>query len=208
MTTDHRELALGKVIRQARARADLSQARLAERVGVTFQQVQKYENGTNRVHFTRLLDLAEGLGTTPEALLREYREVVGDPATSSTDEGREDRDAVRLMGLAHRADERTRKAVIDLLSATLRSDAESWWFVRQAKSTLVAEIDINVPVPRSCPSLSAHPGATRNTAGELVGHGRAATRVETRSARTRGCCFPPVSRVRWVSCAGPLASLP
>jgi transcriptional regulator with XRE-family HTH domain len=125
MTTDHREFALGKAIRRARARADLSQARLAERIGVTFQQVQKYENGTNRVHFTRLLDLAEGLGTTPEALLREYREVVGEPAAHADVETAEDRDAVRLMGLAHRTDERTRKAVIDLLSATLRSDAES-----------------------------------------------------------------------------------
>jgi hypothetical protein len=56
--------------------------------------------------------------------LREYREVVGDSAASAEDEAREDRDAVRLMGLAHQVDERTRKAVVHLLAASLRSEAE------------------------------------------------------------------------------------
>jgi transcriptional regulator with XRE-family HTH domain len=124
MNTDHREVALGKVIRRARARASLSQTKLGQRVGITFQQVQKYENGTNRIHFTRLLDLADALCTTPEALLREYREVVGDSAAPAEDEAREDRDAVRLMGLAHQVDERTRRAVVHLLAASLRSEAE------------------------------------------------------------------------------------
>lgn len=125
MTTDQREIALGKVIRRARARAGLSQTKLAQRVGMTFQQVQKYEKGTNRVRFTVLLDLSYALGTTPEAMLREYHEVVEDAANVGDDElGPEDRDAVRLMGLAYQVDERTRKTVIDLLSACVRSDAD------------------------------------------------------------------------------------
>ena len=125
MTTDHREIALGKVIRRARARAGLSQTKLAQRVGMTFQQVQKYEKGTNRVRFTVLLDLSYALGTTPEAMLREYHEVVESQPVADDEPGPEERDAVRLMGLAHQVDGRTRKAVIDLLAATLRSDAES-----------------------------------------------------------------------------------
>ena len=124
MDTDQREAALGKVIRHARARAGLSQSKLGQRVGITFQQVQKYERGTNRVHFTRLLDLCAALDLTPEDLLREYREVVEETATTRHDSSREDHDAVRLMGLAHRVDEPTRKAVIGLLSARVRSDAD------------------------------------------------------------------------------------
>jgi transcriptional regulator with XRE-family HTH domain len=120
MKTDHREVALGKIIRRARARTGLSQGKLAQRLGITFQQVQKYERGTNRVHFARFLDLASALGTTPEALLQEHRELVDD-APAPQDAGKpEDRDAVRLMGLAHQIDGRTRRAVIDLLSAIVR----------------------------------------------------------------------------------------
>ena len=40
----------------------MSQDRLAKAVGVTFQQVQKYEKGTNRVSASRLYRIAEALG--------------------------------------------------------------------------------------------------------------------------------------------------
>jgi transcriptional regulator with XRE-family HTH domain len=43
---------------------DMSQPELAERVGVTFQQVQKYENGKNRVSAGRLYEIAKALGVT------------------------------------------------------------------------------------------------------------------------------------------------
>ncbi|WP_242480821.1 helix-turn-helix domain-containing protein [Rhodovibrio sodomensis] len=113
---------MGKVIRRARTRAGLTQNDLAQHLGITFQQVQKYETGNNRVHFTVLLDVSCMLGTTPEALLREYREVVGDESVVEDDAGRDDRDIVRLMGLAHQVDNNTRKAVIELLAARVRSE--------------------------------------------------------------------------------------
>jgi transcriptional regulator with XRE-family HTH domain len=39
----------------------LSQDQLARSVGITFQQVQKYEHGTNRISFSRLVEIAEAL---------------------------------------------------------------------------------------------------------------------------------------------------
>ena len=42
----------------------MSQPELAERVGVTFQQVQKYENGKNRISAGRLYEVAKALGVT------------------------------------------------------------------------------------------------------------------------------------------------
>ena len=39
----------------------MSQQTLAERVGVTFQQVQKYERGSNRISFSRLIEIADAL---------------------------------------------------------------------------------------------------------------------------------------------------
>jgi transcriptional regulator with XRE-family HTH domain len=49
----------------------LSQSALAERLGITFQQVQKYEKGSNRVGSSRLQHIAQILGTSPSALFGE-----------------------------------------------------------------------------------------------------------------------------------------
>jgi transcriptional regulator with XRE-family HTH domain len=54
--------ALGLKIRTARHEAELSQAELGKKLGVTFQQVQKYEKGTNRVGPARLAALCQVLG--------------------------------------------------------------------------------------------------------------------------------------------------
>lgn len=51
-------------VRARRVELEMSQPELAERVGVTFQQVQKYENGKNRVSAGRLYELAKAMGVT------------------------------------------------------------------------------------------------------------------------------------------------
>jgi transcriptional regulator with XRE-family HTH domain len=52
---------VGQRIRQRRTLLGMSQERLAEAIGLTFQQVQKYERGANRVGSSRLFDLARVL---------------------------------------------------------------------------------------------------------------------------------------------------
>ena len=53
------DAAVGARIRNLRLRKKLSQTELGEAIGVTFQQVQKYENGTNRVSASRLALMAK-----------------------------------------------------------------------------------------------------------------------------------------------------
>lgn len=53
---------VGARLRQRRLELGLSQLALGEAMGVTFQQVQKYEQGRNRVCASRLHDAAEALG--------------------------------------------------------------------------------------------------------------------------------------------------
>lgn len=55
---------VGRRLRWRRRELKLSQEVLAERLGVTFQQVQKYERGANRVSAGRLFELARALDTT------------------------------------------------------------------------------------------------------------------------------------------------
>jgi transcriptional regulator with XRE-family HTH domain len=54
--TDH---AVGQKIRTQRILHRLSQTELANNVGITFQQIQKYENGSNRVSAGRLKQIAD-----------------------------------------------------------------------------------------------------------------------------------------------------
>ena len=53
---------VGKRIRHQRWMVGMTQQQLAEKVGIKFQQVQKYETGMNRVSASRLWDIAEALG--------------------------------------------------------------------------------------------------------------------------------------------------
>ena len=53
---------IGNRVRAARQAQGMSQSVLANALGITFQQVQKYENGTNRVSAGRLYDVAHILG--------------------------------------------------------------------------------------------------------------------------------------------------
>ena len=56
------DVALGLRIRQRRKSLGTSQTALADAIGLTFQQIQKYERGFNRVSFSRLVDIAHALG--------------------------------------------------------------------------------------------------------------------------------------------------
>ena len=60
---------IGARIRQARRLRGLSQSDLGRLLGVTFQQVQKYERGTNRVPLSRLVGIAAAFETRLDEFL-------------------------------------------------------------------------------------------------------------------------------------------
>src|SRR5437868_4665490 len=53
---------VGSRVRLRRMLLGMSQEKLGEHLGLTFQQVQKYEKGVNRIGASRLFDLAKVLG--------------------------------------------------------------------------------------------------------------------------------------------------
>lgn len=65
------ELSIGARLRTRRRQLGLSQSDLAETLGVSFQQVQKYERGANRVAASTLLAAAQALSTSVGWLLGE-----------------------------------------------------------------------------------------------------------------------------------------
>ncbi|RWX74825.1 XRE family transcriptional regulator [Neorhizobium lilium] len=55
------DVAIGQAIRKRRLLNGVSQAGLGTQIGVTFQQIQKYEKGTNRVSASMLTEIAHAL---------------------------------------------------------------------------------------------------------------------------------------------------
>jgi transcriptional regulator with XRE-family HTH domain len=78
------DLHVGMRIRVRRKELGISQERLAESIGLTFQQVQKYERAANRVSASKLYEMARALKTN----IGYFYEGLGDPATSPRGEGR------------------------------------------------------------------------------------------------------------------------
>src|ERR1700684_3887081 len=72
MTRSHRtaneiedDASIGLRIKLQRQHLGMSQSALADQLGITFQQVQKYESGANRVGGSRMAQIAEILGVDP-----------------------------------------------------------------------------------------------------------------------------------------------
>jgi transcriptional regulator with XRE-family HTH domain len=71
------DIAIGAAIRLRRKQLGVSQSQLAEACAVTFQQIQKYENGANRVSFSRLVQIAHALGLRVADLVGDIDQAAG-----------------------------------------------------------------------------------------------------------------------------------
>jgi len=73
---------IGQRVRLARTMNEMSQEKLGEALGLTFQQIQKYEKGANRMGGSRLWAVAQALDVSP-AYFFEGLEDNGDPETET-----------------------------------------------------------------------------------------------------------------------------
>lgn len=80
---DPRDREVGQRIRAQRLICNMSQEELGDQLGITFQQVQKYEKGTNRVAAGRLIRISEVLGV-PVGFFLETATPAGSAESDST----------------------------------------------------------------------------------------------------------------------------
>lgn len=118
------DMHVGGRLRMRRMMIGMSQERLGHELGVTFQQIQKYEKGTNRIGASRLFDMSrvleveigyffEGLGTADRA---------SRPGSERLSEFIATPEGVALnSAFAAIADQATRKRIIELVK-TLSGD--------------------------------------------------------------------------------------
>jgi len=68
------DIYVGNRIRARRKAAGETLQTVATKLGVAYQQVQKYETGMNRISASRLYEIAQALGTTPAAFFEGMEE--------------------------------------------------------------------------------------------------------------------------------------
>jgi len=106
----------------------MSQSALADSLGITFQQVQKYEKGTNRIGVTRLTQIAAALETTVDFFLFGAPGTIPAGSTCQETDGHARlaeilsfADGMRLVeGFLRIEDAATRRLVVDLIDRLSR----------------------------------------------------------------------------------------
>lgn len=107
---------VGKRVRHRRWMVGMTQQHLAEKVGIKFQQIQKYETGMNRISASRLWDIAATLGV-PVSFFFEgvdaTKETVG-KTSSLPNDILADKEALELVRSYYAIPENQRRRLFDL----------------------------------------------------------------------------------------------
>ncbi len=115
---DSIDVHVGKRLRVRRSLAGLSQEKLAEQIGLTFQQVQKYERGINRISAERLYQFSEILGVPIEYFYQDCKQSnLEAPALSDPKDILNDKDLTRLIKAYNEvSDEQARKEILKFVT--------------------------------------------------------------------------------------------
>ncbi|MEM8840461.1 MAG: helix-turn-helix transcriptional regulator [Pseudomonadota bacterium] len=111
---------VGQRVRQRRWMVGMTQQQLGNKVGIKFQQIQKYETGTNRISASRLWDIADALDV-PVSFFFEGLEGVGDTTSSARGDMMTDKEALELVRAYYAIPETQRRRLFEL--ARVLSDA-------------------------------------------------------------------------------------
>ena len=106
---------VGKRVRHRRWLVGMTQQQLAEKVGIKFQQIQKYETGMNRVSASRLWDIADAMDV-PVSFFFEGLEAheIGAMGDGAPNDILADKEAMELVRSYYAIPENQRRRLFDL----------------------------------------------------------------------------------------------
>ncbi len=108
------DIHVGQRLRLRRTLLGLSQESLGEAVGITFQQLQKYERGANRISASRLFNLAQVLGV-PVSFFFDELNIGGVPTVTTETDSMARRETLELVRAYYRiTDPQVRKRLFEL----------------------------------------------------------------------------------------------
>lgn len=115
--TDAYDEALGQRVRAARKLHGITQTQLGQALNISFQQIQKYENGSNRISCNTLKNISRALGVPMMDLL-------GETGAPQTDALRVDPGVLHIARKLHELPAAGRKVIDSLISMLARGEAE------------------------------------------------------------------------------------
>ena len=114
------DIHVGTRLRALRARRGQSQGNLADKLGLSFQQVQKYETGANRISASKLFEISRIMGVTPNYFFEGLEDTRGG-GTAKVDL----KDIRIAKMIARISDEKIKKRLYGLIKALVISDGEA-----------------------------------------------------------------------------------
>ncbi|NTB87764.1 helix-turn-helix domain-containing protein [Agrobacterium tumefaciens] len=132
------DVAIGRAIRKRRLLNGVSQSGLGEQIGVTFQQIQKYEKGTNRVSASMLTEIAHALHVDVRSFF-DAVDALGNNGpfrdmSANAAEVHVTRETVSLnQAFAQISDPRLRRKIVDFVRAAAGATTENEHFQNAAK---------------------------------------------------------------------------
>lgn len=109
---------MGNRLRTRRTFLRISQEKLGEHIGVTFQQIQKFEKGTNRISAGQLFLIANLLKVDVNYFFEGLNSGFGEPVTETMNGDRAAAEGVLLnRAFARVASPRLRQTIIDMVTA-------------------------------------------------------------------------------------------
>lgn len=107
---------VGKRVRHRRWMLGMTQQQLADKVGIKFQQIQKYETGMNRISASRLWDIAEAMDVSIAFFFEGFDEEVDARPADATVIGdlAADKEAIELVRTYNSIPEEQRRRLFDL----------------------------------------------------------------------------------------------
>ena len=126
---------VGNRVRMRRMLIGMSQERLGKELGLTFQQIQKYEKGTNRISASRLYRMAQILGVPVQYFFEDLPASIASEAEQGMAEARNHTMIMDFLGsseglqlnrhFAAIKDASVRRAVVDLVRSLARAEEEA-----------------------------------------------------------------------------------
>ena len=126
---------VGSRVRLRRMLMGMSQEKLGEHLGLTFQQIQKYEKGINRIGASRLFDLSQVLAVPVQYFYEELPAGVAESGAAGSGERPSENYTVEFLGsreglelnkaFARIGDLRIRRAIVELIRSLASENANS-----------------------------------------------------------------------------------
>lgn len=107
------DIHVGDKLRQRRWMTGLTQQQLGESVGIRFQQIQKYENGVNRISASRLWDIATALDVPVSFFFEGIDGQVADAGEAKASV-LSDKEAINLVRVYRAIPKQQRRKLLDL----------------------------------------------------------------------------------------------